>query len=331
MIEKTRVVISRQMVPYYNMGLEAYLLYHVEPGECILYLWQNRRTVVIGKNQNSWKECKVHRLEEDGGYLARRLSGGGAVFHDEGNLNFTFLVRRADYDVEKQMEVVLQAVRMYGVDARRTGRNDLVVEGKKFSGHAFYQSGDFCYHHGTILLHVNKEDMSKYLQVSDAKLKSKGVDSVRSRVENLSVYVPRITVTDMEQCLIAAFSRVYEREAAMLPESRLNREEIQKLTDGFASWQWRYGRKIPFQYQAANRYSWGEVEIQIDVNEGVLQHINLYSDSLDTELLERIRHTLEGQIWKKDILSERWKQIDIESPLQEAMTQDILGLLATCL
>ena len=125
-----------------------------------MYLWQNRHTVVIGKNQNCWKECKVNSLENDGGYLVRRLSGGGAVFHDMGNLNFTFMVRQPDYDVEKQQGVILRAVQMLGIHGERTGRNDITVDGRKFSGNAFLQVGEQCYHHGTIMLNANTEDMS---------------------------------------------------------------------------------------------------------------------------------------------------------------------------
>ncbi|HIR12501.1 MAG TPA: lipoate--protein ligase, partial [Candidatus Choladousia intestinavium] len=152
MIRKLTTYTTKNLLPYRNQAVEEYLTFHTEPEECILYLWQNRKTVVIGKNQNCWKECRVQRLEEDGGYLARRLSGGGAVFHDFGNLNFTFCVRKENYDVGKQLEVILQAVRDMGLPARKSGRNDLIIEGQKFSGNAFYRSGDFCFHHGTLLV-----------------------------------------------------------------------------------------------------------------------------------------------------------------------------------
>ena len=134
MIEKLYTIESGSLNPYLNMGLEEYLKYHTGREECILYLWQNERTVVIGRNQNAWKECQTEELEGDGGYLARRLSGGGAVFHDLGNLNFTFLVRKENFNVEKQTEVILRAVNSLGIHAEKSGRNDITVDGCKLFG-----------------------------------------------------------------------------------------------------------------------------------------------------------------------------------------------------
>ncbi len=208
-MKRLSYMINRETNPYHNIALEEYLLDHVAEDEVILYLWQNRKTVVIGYNQNAWRECRVEALSEDGGFVARRLSGGGAVFHDLGNLNFTFLARRADYDVEKQSEVILRAVQSFGIPAIRNGRNDLTVEGRKFSGNAYYRRGDCCYHHGTILIRADKGLMGNYLTVSKEKLKSKGVESVKSRVVNLEEYVPELTISQMEEALVRAFGDVY--------------------------------------------------------------------------------------------------------------------------
>ena len=160
--------------PYVNLAREEHLLELLGPEEVILYLWQNRSTVVIGRNQNAWKECRVEKLTADGGFLARRSSGGGAVFHDLGNLNFTFLARSDHYDVDRQLEVVLRALSACGVPAEKTGRNDVTAEGRKVSGNAFYSAKDRSYHHGTLLVDVDMERLSAYLQVSADKLKSKG-------------------------------------------------------------------------------------------------------------------------------------------------------------
>ena len=148
MVTKLIYIESDQVNPYKNLAVEEYLLLHCEPQECILYLWQNQNTVVIGRNQNAWKECKVESLEENGGHLARRLSGGGAVYHDLGNLNFTFLVNKDEYSLEKQLQVIINAMGRLGLKAEKSGRNDILIDGKKFSGNAFYEQEKHCYHHG---------------------------------------------------------------------------------------------------------------------------------------------------------------------------------------
>ena len=231
MIRRLTLALGPGSYPYPNFGMEEYLLYHVEEEECILYLWQNEKTVVIGRNQNAWKECRREELEAAGGHLVRRLSGGGAVFHDLGNLNFTFITRKDNYDVTKQTEVILRAVKKLGVNAERTGRNDITVDGRKFSGNAYYETGDFCYHHGTILLSVDKEEMARYLNVSREKLRSKSVDSVKSRVANLIEFVPDLTVRRMRDSLEESFGEVYGLPADPFPPERLCEDEIRERTE----------------------------------------------------------------------------------------------------
>lgn len=334
MITKLSTYITDNTVPYLNLAIEEYLTLHTEPGECILFLWQNRRTVVIGKNQNCWKECKVTELEQDGGYLVRRLSGGGAVFHDLGNLNFTFCVRKGDYDVSRQLEVILQAVRLLGLDGQKTGRNDVTIQGRKFSGNAFYESGDFCYHHGTLLLDVNKEDMSRYLNVSREKLQSKGVDSVRSRVANLKEFYPEITVQMMQEKMVEAFQQVYDLESEPIAEDRLDWKGIQKKEEGFQSWEWKYGRKIPFQYNVSHRFSWGDVELQFQVEGGIVRHANAFSDGMAPRLVSALPSVWEGCPYDRKILTETLEQTEIgitgDAELEQQMKEDICSLLASC-
>ena len=300
MIDETRYYCALQHVPYRNLAVEAYLLETVQPGCCILYLWQNRHTVVIGKNQNSWKECRVQELEKDGGYLVRRLSGGGAVFHDLGNLNFTFLIREEDYDVARQLDVILRAVSMLGIKAEKSGRNDITVDGKKFSGNAFYSSGGHCYHHGTLLLNVDMANLGKYLNVSQAKLQSKGVESVRSRVTNLIDYCPDLTVGLMTEKLIAAFEEVYGCKPKEMDAAEFDEKRIDELTAKFSSWEWKYGKKIPFTFEAEKRFSWGSVHMQFQVNGGRVEQSAVYSDAMDGEFIAKI--DFEGRRYTRDDL-----------------------------
>ena len=139
MITKIFIYNAQGSDPHENLAVEKVLMDAMQPGEAMLYLWQNLNTVVIGKNQNAWLECRTSLLEEEGGKLARRLSGGGAVFHDLGNLNFTFLMCAEDYDLDKQVAVIQKACAFAGIHAEKSGRNDLLADGRKFSGNAFYQ------------------------------------------------------------------------------------------------------------------------------------------------------------------------------------------------
>ena len=294
MIRHTRVVMAEGTDPVRNLALEAYLLENVPADTCALYLWQNAHTVVIGRNQNAWRECHVTRLQEDGGTLVRRLSGGGAVYHDLGNLNFTFLLPAADCDVARQQEVILRAVRSYGLPAERTGRNDLEVSGRKFSGNAFYRQADRAYHHGTLLLHADMERMSRYLSVDPQKLSGKGVSSVRARVVNLCALNPAVTVEGMREALIKAFGEVYGCTPRPFFPGAEARARLRALQAQFASWDWIYGRPIPFTWRAQKRFAWGSMDICLEVNAGRVVRCVCYSDAMDEGLAPRIAGLLTG-------------------------------------
>ena len=305
MVEKITYIESGQFHPYKNLAVEEYLLLHCEPQECILYLWQNQNTVVIGRNQNAWKECKVESLEENGGHLARRLSGGGAVYHDLGNLN-------------------VKAVQKLGAKAEKSGRNDILIDGKKFSGNAFYEQEQHCYHHGTLMMNVNKEMLSKYLTVSKEKLQSKGVDSVKSRVTNLVDYIPDLTLEALKKALREAFEEVYGLTSNECKMEDLDQKEIEMRTKHFSSWDWRFGRKIDFQYEISKRFSWGQMNIQFQVDKGKISDVNVYSDSLKPMTIEKLPKYLKGiRYHKKNICSEL-RLYWAEDKQEEEMIADII-------
>lgn len=294
MIKQISSILSSSFNPYENLALEKYLFDHVKEDEVILYLWQNERTVVCGRNQNLWKECHVSRLLEDGGYPVRRLSGGGAVFHDKGNLNFTFLVKKDNYDVARQLQVIIQACKNLGIHAEKTGRNDITVDGRKFSGNAFYSSGERKYHHGTLLIQVDTSMMSAYLNVDKEKLATKGVSSVRSRVANLVEFCPGLTIQTMKDAMSAAFETVYHLPAApyQLPVSASH--ELEETRQFFSSDEWLYGRKIDFAYRINRRFPWGDFDLQLNVEKGVIVAAALYSDANDESFIRSIQEKLEG-------------------------------------
>ena len=318
------------LYPYHNLAVEKYLTFHVQEGQCILYLWQNRNTVVIGKNQNPHKECNIEKLTEDGGYLVRRLSGGGAVYHDLGNLNFTFCVRKPDYDVSRQLDVILRAVNSLGVPAQKTGRNDLTAEGRKFSGNAFYKSGEFCYHHGTLMMDVDREKLSRYLHVDPEKLKGKGVDSVRSRVVNLKEYCPHITADLLSESLTKAFSEVYGGPAEELDGSFFSddaAEEIRKDTEFFSSREWLYGRNLPFTHRLSERYLWGGIEILLQVNHETVEDCICHTDAMDPELAEKVSSCLRKCPYTRETLIAALDRSADFSTEQRQQISDVIKLL----
>lgn len=294
MIQKLQVYESFGFDPHENLATEKYLLDHVEPGCCVLYLWQNQNTVVIGKNQNAWAECRLSALEEAGGKLARRLSGGGAVFHDLGNLNFTFLVSEEDYDVDRQLAVIREACGERGIRVEKSGRNDLLANGSKFSGNAFFHSGGKAYHHGTIMVDVDMSKLGAYLSPPKAKLEAKGIASVRSRVINLKDLDPEMTCDKMRQCMKSAFSKVYGLPAAPLEIDDAGQREIQALREEYAGWDYLYGKPLPATFTCEAKFSWGYVQIQMQVESGVIQAVKVYTDSMDWTLSQKIENALPG-------------------------------------
>ena len=223
MIRNICIVKTDSTDPYLNLAVEDYLTAHVPEGACVLFLWQNEPTVVIGKNQNIEKECPEEVLKADGIRLVRRLSGGGAVYHDAGNLNFSFCAREADYDEPRQTGIVLRALEKLGIHAEKTGRNDLTVGGRKVSGHAYRQTGDRSCHHGTLLIRTDAEAMEKYLKKDPEKLALKGIDSIPARVTDLQSVDPLITVEKAQDALEAAFEEAFGMKA-----DRLSAEEIMR-------------------------------------------------------------------------------------------------------
>ena len=327
MIKKIKYYISKQTTPYTNLAIEEYLLNNVEQGECILYLWQNRHTVVVGKNQNAMRECKVEDLARDGGFLVRRLSGGGAVFHDLGNLNFTFLVRKSDYDVNRQLDVILEAVRKLGIAAEKTGRNDITIDGKKFSGNAFYIAGDKCYHHGTIMVDVDKEMLSRYLNASAEKLASKGVKSVKSRVINLAECASEVTIEKVTEKLIEAFGEVYDLTPQASSNEAFDAGEIDKLTAKFSDWDWRFGRLASFGYELGKRFEWGEIQLHLDINDGKIADAVVYTDAMDTQFAAAIPDILMGRSFSWTAIAAAIDEMEKSDAAAETMAEDIKKLI----
>lgn len=220
-----KYICSENTSPYYNLALERSLFDFVDEDTVILYLWQNSHTIVIGKNQNAYAECKVDEFIGAGGTLARRPSGGGAVYHDLGNLNFSIICKESIAKEHTYQRIVKEALRFFGIVSEFNGRNDLTVDDKKFSGNAFYVKDDVLCQHGTILINSDFKELSKYLTPDISKLERNHVKSVESRVVNLSEISDKITVESMKEAMIKATNAVRLEEEPT--ESKV--EEYKKI------------------------------------------------------------------------------------------------------
>ena len=290
---KLQFIVSNQTEPYWNISVENYL---VETADAVtLYLWRNRRTVVIGQNQNPFSECNVEALEADGGYLMRRKTGGGAVYHDDGNINFSFVVPKALYDQTRQFGVIQRAVESFGLHTELSGRNDILVEGRKFSGNAFSKGRVNDLHHGTILIKGNMDDLARYLKPKPAKLQKHGVASVRSRVVNLSELNPAINAESLVPRLKEAFETEYSEYSEYSDYSEIiKRPEVRALHDHFASPEWKYGRWRTFTAQRSAQFDWGGVEVALTIEDDIISDVQIASDALDLAALDEARRLLTG-------------------------------------
>lgn len=308
-------LVSDQTNPYWNIAVENYLVEYADG--MVLYLWKNHRTVVIGQNQNPFAECDVEALVTDGGYLMRRKTGGGAVYHDDGNINFSFVVPKEQYDVQRQFSVVGRALEGFGLHAELSGRNDLLVDGRKFSGNAFSKGRRNDLHHGTILIKGNMDELQRYLRPKPGKLQKHGVASVRSRVVNLAELNPNITPESIVPHLREAFEAEYEGRAVDLDFAELKqRPEVRERYEEFASDEWLYGRWRSFTAQRSAQFEWGVVDVAVEVEDNMVVDLQLASDALDTDALELARRVAIGS------------RLDLPfEPTGNPVADDILSLL----
>jgi lipoate-protein ligase A len=327
MISRIHSIETAETNPYRNIALEALLLRRLNAGSCILYLWQNRHTVVIGRNQNAWKECRVEALEASGGFLARRLSGGGAVYHDSGNLNFTFIMGKEDYNPEKQNTVILRALRAAGIEAHSSGRNDMEIEGRKFSGHAYYLAEKNVYHHGTLLVNAGLEAAAQYLSVPADKIRAKGVESVRKRIINLCELKSGLTIDELKVLLKKAFEEVYGLESQVLSPEEFEGGELDALEKQFAGPEWKYGKNPPFSFESSGRFPWGGVEIRLDVRENRVSEAAVYSDAMDEEFILQIQVLFRTLSFDRSSFRTAMEEAFSGSPERISCSGDILNLI----
>lgn len=293
-----RYIINKRTNPYFNLALDDYAMRHIDVDEDFFFLWQNEPSVIIGKNQNAVEEINREYIDENGVHVARRVSGGGAVYHDFGNLNFTFVIGVDDpgkVNYKKYVQPIVDALASMGVVATASGRNDILIDGLKISGNAQSLANGKLMHHGTLMFDVNIEHMVEALNVDPDKIISKGVKSVRSRVTNIKEHLPEgTTLQNFWDQLHYYLSNEGQDSEIVLSDDDIKRIE-EDAQSKFATWDWIYGASPEFNLRNSQRFTGGRVEVLIDVNKGgLIEEIRFMGDYLGLEDVSLVEDRLIG-------------------------------------
>ena len=320
-MSKIKIFLSDSLHPHLNLATEEWIFNNLDPAFQILFLWRNEETVVIGRNQNPWAECNLAKMKADRVHLARRTTGGGAVFHDLGNTNFTFLSPRQGYKRENNIAVILNGLRKLGIEGEASGRNDLFVsssEGpKKFSGSAYREKVDRAFHHGTLLLHADLTRLGNYLTPNPKKLKAKGKESVRAQVTNLSEIVPEVSHPAVVRALVESFEEFYGAKAEvenLSLESLGKIPELKNQFDRLSSFDWLYGRTLEFTQQMDDYLSLGFFDFHFLVEEAVVKQVQIFTDCLFPDLIDRLQAGFTKKIYGEQTVRSLFADLRFEFP-----------------
>lgn len=314
--------------PHYNLALEEYVLKRLSPQETYVLLWQNEPSVIVGRFQNTPAEINHDFIKSRGIHVVRRMTGGGAVYHDLGNLNFTFIENKqsGQLDFRRFTEPVVQALAQMGVTAELSGRNDLTIEGKKFSGNAQYHDKNRTMHHGTLLFAANLDDVQAALRVKEEKFVSKGVKSVRSRITNISEHLPQsFSLEEFRENLL-----VHLFQGEPVRKHHLSSEEVAEIKDlrdkKYHTWDWNYGQSPRFNLQKSGRFLCGGIEVCIQVETGIIRGCKIYGDFFSNEDIGNLEQRIVGLRYEEAILSEVLQQESVERYFGQVSTEEVLEL-----
>lgn len=305
---------SSRTDPRWNLALEEYVFEHMDPSLSYLMLWQNHNTIVVGKYQNTAGEVNNEYVRQHDITVVRRLSGGGAVYHDLGNLNFTFIT---DADPSGQIDLksfcipILETLRSFDVPAELSGRNDMIIEGRKFSGNAQYLKNGRVMHHGTLLFDSDLSVMSKALRADRAKMESKGIKSVESRVTNLREHLPPdVTMDAFRQQLIRHLSRHAPLNPVRLTEQDMEAVELLRR-QRYDTWEWNYGRSPTFHTGCRQRVEGcGTVEVSLSVEAGLISQIRFWGDFFGSKDPSALESALIGCPCRRDAVEQLLRSLD---------------------
>ncbi|HCS73113.1 MAG TPA: lipoate--protein ligase, partial [Clostridiales bacterium] len=298
-------------------ALEEYVFYNFDPSWDYVLLWQNEPSVIIGRNQNTMEEINYKFIKDNNINVVRRMSGGGAVYHDLGNLNYTFIVN-SDRDVTSNFKIftepVMSALAKLGVKAEFSGRNDITIDGRKFSGNAQHYSKNRLLHHGTILFDSDLIVVQEALNVKIGKMQSKGIKSVRSRVTNVFPYLEeKVTVEEFKDILLKFFldDDNYKEKEYILTEADL--AAVKSLMDRkYLTWEWNYGESPAFELEKGKRFEGGNLSLKFNVKEGSLQELKIYGDFFGKKDVSDIEEQLKSKQFQEEVIRGALQQIDFE-------------------
>lgn len=314
--------------PSYNLALEEFVFTHCTQ-EDYLILWQNEKTVVVGQNQNAEAEIDRPYVDKHGIHVVRRTTGGGAVYHDLGNLNYSFITDAGDeglLTMERFTAPVVSALRWMGVPAERSGRNDILVEGKKVSGAAQRTGQNRILHHGTLLFDADLDAASAALRADPEKFQNKGTKSVRSRIGNIRPYLR----TDMD---LPAFRTCLKRAlVGDCPERLLfSPEEVEQILvlrdEKYRNWEWTFGRSPQFSLRRKRRWPGGGLEVCLSVREGRIAQVALYGDFLSLQPMKELLDVLQGCPFRPDAVAERLEAITLSDFLGAITLPELLDTM----
>ncbi|EOH89336.1 lipoate--protein ligase [Enterococcus villorum] len=323
--------------PRINLAIEHFLLQEMPVEEPILLFYINEPSIIIGRNQNTIEEINREYVEQQGIHVVRRLSGGGAVYHDLGNLNFSFIMPddgNSFRDFAKVTKPIIQALHELGVSgAELKGRNDLVIDGMKFSGNAMYATNGRMFAHGTIMFDSDINEVVNALKVKKDKIESKGIKSIRSRVTNIKPFLPKekqtMTTDEFREAILLKIFGVDSMKE--VNTYILKEEDWQKINEiskeYYRNWDWNYGKSPDFNFSRQKRFPIGSIEVHLNVSNGLIEEVKIFGDFFGLGNIEDVENALIGQRYDKDILNEVVKTIDVKKYFGAIEPDDLLALL----
>ena len=323
--------------PRINLAIETYLVQEMPLEEPILLFYINEPSIIIGRNQNTIEEINTEYVEKQGIHVVRRLSGGGAVYHDEGNLNFSFIMEddgESFRNFGKVTQPIIDALHDMGVEgAELKGRNDLLIDGKKFSGNAMYSTNGRMFAHGTLMFDSDVNEVVNALKVRKDKIESKGIKSIRSRVTNIKPYLTDThqhmsTVDFRQEILLKIFERDKLEDVNVYKLTEHDWERINAISDKlYRNWDWNYGRSPEFDLVRRQRFAIGSIEAKMNVSEGELKEIKLFGDFFGLGEIKDVETVLTGIKYDKESITEAVKQIDVKKYFGNIEQEDLINLI----